>query len=191
MSQVYFTRRSLFRPGFSIAAVTILSAAACPVSSDKAACGLPATATMAFYASFDALFTSDLATSLDGGVRTYSWSHLVENACPDEHVKAEWLFEARPDKLPAGWDIEAGYLITALSGRKVPLTGQTINNIKSYSGAADIGLKQAYDGEPGRFLLYLDISFPSRGNAEEDRAVVENLFKFIYVSANYKYYKGD
>ena len=187
----YLSRRSLFRLGFSVAGIAMLSAAACPVSSDNAVCGAPGTATMAFNGSFDALYTADLATSLSGGVRTYSWSHLVENVCPNEHVKAGWLFEARADKLPPGWDIEAGYLITALSGSKVPLTGQTANNIRSYNGATDIGLKQAYDGEPGRFLLYLDISFTSRGNAEEDRAVVDNLFKFMFVSADYKNYKGN
>lgn len=177
--------RSL-RLAFSFAALAVLSAAACPTSSDIDECGKANFTRIAISNRVDALNSPDLETSVVGGVRTFSWSRVVEDVCSNEHVQTGWRLETVADKLPAGWDVKAGYIITPLLGDEVTLQGQTAGNVRTYTGTGNIGLSQAFDGARGRFLIFLDIHFTSRGSLTQDQAVVEDLFRFMLIEAVYK-----
>ena len=184
-------RVRLLRLGSCFAAVALLSAANCFTSPDDDECGESNSSSISYSNTPQALASSDLETSLSGGVRTFSWSRLVENVCSSEHVKAGWLLIVDPAHLPAGWRVDAGYFITALSGSVVPLTESTVGSSRDYRANSEIGLKQAFEGQPGRFLIFLDFSFNSLGSLTDDREAVNRFFHQMIVVANYKDHPAD
>ena len=181
------------RLGFCCTAAALLSASSCFTSPDEEECGISTSNALSLSNTPQALGSPDLETSLNGGVRTFSWSRLVQNVCSSEHVKAGWLLNVDAVLLPPGWHVEAGYLITQLSGSVVPLTESTLSGTttREYRGNSDIGLKQAFEGQPGRFLIFLDFSFNSLGSLTDDREAVNRFFHNLIVVANYKEHPAD
>jgi hypothetical protein len=177
------------RLGSCVAAVAILSASSCFTSPDNSNCGASGELFQTYNTAAEALNSPDLETSFSGGVRTFSWSRFVENVCSDEHVNAEWSFSAIVNKLPPGWRVDAGYFTTALLGRNLTLEAQPIGDLRKYVVATEIGLNQAFDDGPGSFLMFIDISFTSRGDLAEDRAVASGVFYHMYMTAKYKQHK--
>ena len=141
--------------------------------------------------SIDAVTSPSLDTSLAGGRRFFGWSWLVENACTEQHVRATWVLRVNPQNLPLGWQVEAGYLLTALSGNSVAFTPiDRSATEREYQGLSGIGLKQAFPSGPGRFLLYVQLSFTSQGDFQTDREVVQRLFSHVGLFAEYRLH-GD
>lgn len=182
-------RARFLRLGFSFATIAILSAAACPTSADDAECGPSDEMSLSIVDVVAALASPDLETSFSGGVRTFGWSRLVENVCSNEHVKAQWHFGARVNQIPPGWRVDGGYRITALLGQDLTLQAANAGDVRIYDAETEIGLSQAFDGEPGRFLIFLDVSFTSRGNLQEDQEALQRVFWEVSMSARYKKHK--
>ena len=164
--------------GISFAAIACLSAGLCPTSADSP-CGPIGYTDVSFGSAGTALSSSDLETSFDGGVRTFSWSRLTENVCSESHPSVRWTLAANANQLPPGWKVEAGYLVTALLGSNVTLQASESENVRIYEGKAEVGLKQAYAGEPGRFLLFLEISFTSQGTLQADREAAQRAIRSV------------
>jgi hypothetical protein len=140
-----------------------------------------------------ALLSPALETSFANGRRTFFWSKTVENVCSSEHVQVSWnLWLAPPSERPAGWEATAGWAISPFVGRDVALTYESSTD--SYQGKSEIGLKQAYEGKPGRFLMALEISFTSQGIETVDREVLQRAMGVrgaIWMNATYKLHPND
>jgi hypothetical protein len=181
------SRVRFLRLGLSFAAVAILSASTCSTASDDSLCGKPAGFTFALEGPVAALTSTDLDISFSGGVRTFSWSRVVENVCSNEHAKAQWTFDVLSAKLPPGWKVNAGYLLTDFLGRDLTLKATDFNpQVRSYEGEADIGLTQAFGGDPARFVVYLEASFTSQGDVVDDRAVMQRLLERVRIEMSYR-----
>jgi hypothetical protein len=185
----YLTRTGTIRVlrtlGFSFAAVACLSAGLCPTSADSP-CGPIDQTDVGFGSAGLALTSSDLSTTFDGGVRTFSWSRLVEDVCAEAHASAHWTVSATDNQLPPGWKVEAGYLVTALLGSNVTLKESVSSNVRTYDAEAEIGLKQAYAGKPGRFVLYIEISFTSQGTLQTDREAAQRAIQTLQFRSIYR-----
>jgi hypothetical protein len=174
--------------GLGFVVVAIL--AACPTSPDKPECGADSILELDYPNLTAALTSSDLETSFGDGRRSFSWSKIAENVCSEEHANAQFTVNAAADRLPPGWRVEAGYLLTPLVGRTVTLVpGNVGENLRSYTGLTQIGLSQAFEGKPGRFLLFIDISFTSQGDVIDDRSVLQQALVNILGAASYKLHK--
>jgi len=187
--------RIFLRLAFSFAAVAILSASSCPTSADDdLGCGQSDSMSIHFglTGDIDPLISPDLTISSEGGRRTFSWSRLVENVCSNEHVRASWSLTSNPSHLPPGFSVDAGYLLTALTGSNVTLAAKNEDtNTRIYQGETEIGLRQAFDGEAGRFLIFLDISFTSQGGEAADRLVATGIIRFMTMQATYRQAKAN
>ena len=177
------------RLGFSFIAIALLSGSTCP--KDESACGDETGNAWLYFSPVEALGSPDLETTLSGNERTFSWSRLIENVCSQEHADANWLLTVNPNKLPPGWRVEAGYLVTALVGSTVTLTAAPEGDRRKYTGKTDIGLSQAFGEGPGRFLVFLDLSFTSQGDLTTDREVLRGFVFTNSVEWNYKRHKSN
>ena len=183
---------SFLRLCFSFMAIAVLSASSCPTdANDDSPCGEPGHLIIYNLTAAQALTSSDLEVTLSGGVRTFSWARVIENVCSEKHASADWSFSGQADKLPPGWRVDAGYVITPVLGGVVTLKATDSNNVRTYDGEAEFGLSQAFQGQPGRFLTFLDISFTSQGNLQADQAVVQSLFRQMRMGAEYQQAKTN
>lgn len=140
-----------------------------------------------------ATISSALETELVNGQRQFTWSAIVENICADEHVQAAWVLDVNNTQIPAGFRVDAGWVISPVIGSEVVLKAaaspQGSSHI-SYEAKEEVGLAQVYLGKPGRFLPFLAISFDTKGSLAADFEALKTLVSFFQVTARHKLYKA-
>ena len=160
-------------------------------STSSSDCGPADTDQLSFNAASLAFASPLMETTFAGGRRTFSWSMLVDNVCTGEHARATWELAVNRDQLPAGWRVDAGYVLNLAFGDDVTLTPSDVNTFRNYLGQTNIGLEQIFKAGPGLFLMVLEISFPSNGDLSADRTTAQRLFAHLQLTANYKEHKSS
>lgn len=125
---------------------------------------------------------------MDGNNRVYNWGELVENVCPDEHVKVSCTVRfyngAPTDIIKArgriGWQIffERKFDVSDLSQNPIELKGN-----------GEAGLKQAFGEDPASFVPVLEVFFPTKGSLQADDDFLFQNVLAIEIVAEYLDYK--
>lgn len=115
---------------------------------------------------------------------TISFSSIIyENVCTEEHATVdvkilidkdytEIVPKARVDWYP-------------LFGSEIALTLDR-SNILVYDGSYEIGLKQVYKDQPGRFYISWSLTFPSQKDRRSDLIWLNNRVLAIHIDSHYK-----
>lgn len=130
----------------------------CGLISDDSLCGV------------DKVWNSNLGTepsyeSLDllTGNRIFQFEDLStpENICTEEHVKAVFYLGLKDNTMPPG---------TKAYGKAYWNFFEKMMELGPYdTHMENIGLKQAFKGEPGWIGLQIRIEFPTQGSLEKDK----------------------
>jgi hypothetical protein len=118
---------------------------------------------------------------MDGGNRVFQWSQIVENVCPEEHVKMDARV-ALLDETTTGINARARVDWLFLFEENIPMT-KSGSDLK---GKGEAGLKQAFDKEPGWFIPALEVYFPTKGSYSADTAFLKQNVISVEAMAKYR-----
>lgn len=118
---------------------------------------------------------------MDGTNRVFQWSSIVENVCPDEHVKIEARV-ALLDETTTGFTARAGASWLFFFEEIFDLK----KNGSDLKGNGEAGLKQAFDMDPGWFVPQLEVIFPTKGNYSLDTAYLKQNIISVEMMAKYR-----
>ncbi|MBK7523671.1 MAG: hypothetical protein IPL63_14980 [Saprospiraceae bacterium] len=118
---------------------------------------------------------------MNGSDRVFQWSQLVENVCPEEHVKVDCRV-ALLDETTTGINARGSVSWLFLFEENIPMT----KNGSDLKGKGEAGLKQAFDTEPGWCVPTLEIYFPSKGSYAADTAFLKQNVISVELTANYR-----
>jgi hypothetical protein len=110
------------------------------------------------------------------------FSPIYENVCTDEHasVSVKVLLDRNDTtivpKARADW--------YPLWGSEIALTLDK-SNILVYDGSYEIGLKQVYKDQPGRFYVSWSLTFPSQRDRRSDLIWLNNRVTAIHIDSHY------
>lgn len=130
--------------------------------------------------------------SVDGGsqIATATWRIHSTNVCTYEHVSFNIEVEinaAYADTFTA----QSSVLLNPLYIPQIPLT-KSVNwetGNAFYRGTGDVGLKQVFGEGPGEFTYFLELSFPSTGNTNQDNEFIIQAIKNVSILCSFYYHK--
>lgn len=118
---------------------------------------------------------------MQGTNRVFQWSEIVENVCPEEHVKLEARV-ALLDETTSGISARAGASWLFLFEEMFNLT-KSGSDLK---GNGEAGLKQAFDKEPAWFVPQVEVYFPTQGSYRADTAFLKQNVISVELMAKYR-----
>ena len=118
---------------------------------------------------------------LDGQNRVFQFSNIVENVCPEEHVKFSFR-TALLDESTSGI-FARGRVSWQFLFEKEVLGTKSGSDVK---GNGDAGLKQAFGEEPGWFVPALEVYFETKGSYSADTAFFKKNVISVEMMANYR-----
>ncbi len=101
-----------------------------------------------------------------------------EDICSDEHIHPKWEIRGNLAEMKI-----SAYTYWSLFGREAALT-ETKPGV--YTGTMEIGLKQAFDNDPGYVGLQYRIKFPSRGSLATDLKYLFDRLTSAKIELSYK-----
>lgn len=125
---------------------------------------------------------------MDGNNRVYNWGELVENVCPDQHVKVSCTVRfyngAATNVIKARGRIDWQFLFE----RNFDVNDLQLNGTE-LKGNGEAGLKQAFGENPASFVPVLEIFFPTKGSLQADDDFLFQNVLAIEIVAEYLDYK--
>lgn len=118
---------------------------------------------------------------MEGTNRVFQWSNLVEEVCPQEHVKIEARV-ALLDETTQGINARARASWLFLFETNIPMT----KNGSDIKGNGEAGLKQAFGEDPGWFVPAVEVFFPTKGSYYADTAFLKNNVISVELMAKYR-----
>jgi hypothetical protein len=118
---------------------------------------------------------------MDGTNRVFQWSQLVEEVCPDEHVKIESRV-ALLDETTTGISARARVDWLFLFEENIVMT----KNGSDIKGKGEAGLKQAFDKDPGWFVPVVEVFYPTKGSYGADTAFLKENVISVECMAKYR-----
>lgn len=106
-----------------------------------------------------------------------------ENICPDEHTTAKFWVTFNPTVPPDFTFIGKAYW--SLYGRQKTMTPEDGSTSTVHATLPDIGLKQAFDEDPGWIGLQVEASFPSQGDFATDSVHFFQTLHLIIMDYDY------
>ncbi len=171
--------KNLFYTIFITMSVMIL---ACDILDDSP-CGLNQTFDLYLLGSSIVDTTTGVYYSyMDGTNRVFQWSPLVEEVCPDEHVKSDFRV-ALLDETITG--ISARATVSWLFFFEDMFT--MTKNGSDIKGGGETGLKQAFDTDPGWFVPSLEVFFPTKGSYSADTAFLKTNVISVEIMSKYRH----
>jgi hypothetical protein len=117
----------------------------------------------------------------NGNDRVFQWSQLVEQVCPDEHVKVESRV-ALLDESTSGISARASVNWLFLFEEQIPMN-KSGSDVK---GKGEAGLKQAFDKDEAWFVPSLEVFFPTKGSYSADTAFLKQNVISVEMMAKYR-----
>jgi hypothetical protein len=118
---------------------------------------------------------------MDNNDRVFQWSQLVENVCPDEHVKVNYRV-ALLDETTTGINARGHVSWLFLFEENIAMT----KNGSDLKGKGEAGLKQAFDKDPAWFVPVLEVYFPTKGSYGADTAFLKTNVISVEAMASYR-----
>lgn len=118
---------------------------------------------------------------MNGNDRVFQWSNIVENVCPEEHVKIDSRV-ALLDETTTGINARSGASWLFLFEESFNLN----KNGSDLKGKGEAGLKQAFGKDPAWFVPQLEVFFTTKGSYSADTAFLKQNVISVEMMAKYR-----
>jgi len=123
-------------------------------------------------------------------VATATWRIEHGSVCTYEHVSFSIEVEINAAYADT-FAVESFVLLNPLYIPQIQLS-KSVNYETGnafYRGNQDVGLKQVFGEGPGEFTFFLELSFPSTGDTNQDTEFINQAVKKVYILCSFYYAK--